>query len=74
MSKYAKAASKTFAKRLACIIINEWRRRKGREREGERVEATKIAMAVINAFRVGQITLVWQRGEGVKRWRAAHYI
>lgn len=45
-----------------------------RQRERERVEATKIAMAVINAFRVGQITLVWQRGEGVKRWRAAHYI
>lgn len=42
--------------------------------ERERVEATKIAMAVINAFRVGQLTLVWQRGEGVKRWRAAHYI
>lgn len=72
MSKYAKAASKTFAKRLACIIINEWRRREGKKREG--VEATKIAMAVINAFRVGQITLVCERGEGLKRWRAAHYI
>lgn len=44
------------------------------EAERERVEATKIAMAVINAFRVGQITLVWQRGVVVKRWRAAHYI
>lgn len=54
MSKHAKAASKTFAKRLACIIINEWRMA---ERDREREKATKIAMAVINAFRVGQITL-----------------
>lgn len=36
--------------------------KEGEKAERERVEATKIAMAVINAFRVGQITLVWVRG------------
>lgn len=46
----------------------------GEKAERERVEATKIAMAVINAFRVGQITLVWERGEGVKRWRCTLYL
>lgn len=53
MSKYAKAASKTFAKRLACIIINEWIG--DVERDRERGRKQKIAMAVINAFRVGTI-------------------
>lgn len=42
MSKYAKAASKTFAKRLACIIINEWigdvERERERRREGKKLQ------------------------------------